>query len=98
MVYFSDNITTIELTDSVTRFIQSKSSPGCALIGREVEDPERFGVAIFDEQHNIVDIIEKPENQHHPLLLGGSTYMMNHFGKGWIKSISCLAINYQFLM
>ena len=36
LVYFSDNITTIELTDAVAEFTASDSQPGCALVVREV--------------------------------------------------------------
>ena len=71
LLYFSDNITTIELTDAVKHFIDSKSPPGCALIGRVVDDPERFGIAVFDENKNLVDIVEKPENPPSSFAIGG---------------------------
>ena len=71
LLYFSDNITTIELTDAVRRFIESDEAPGCALIGRIVEDPERFGIAVFDDNHNLVDIVEKPENPPSSFAIGG---------------------------
>lgn len=71
LLYFSDNITTIELTDAVNHFIESKTPPGCALIGRVVDDPERFGIAVFDENKNLVDIVEKPENPPSSFAIGG---------------------------
>ena len=71
LLYFSDNITTIELTDAVQRFIESDEAPGCALIGRIVDDPERFGIAVFDDNHNLVDIVEKPENPPSSFAIGG---------------------------
>lgn len=71
LLYFSDNITTIELTDSVKHFMDSKSPPGCALIGRIVSDPERFGIAVFDENKNLVDIVEKPKNPPSSFAIGG---------------------------
>lgn len=71
LLYFSDNITTIELTDEVQRFIESDEAPGCALIGRIVDDPERFGIAVFDDNHNLVDIVEKPENPPSSFAIGG---------------------------
>lgn len=70
LVYFSDNITTMELTDSVKKFQSSKEPPGCVLLGREVDDPERFGVAIF-ENGKFVDIVEKPTNPTSALAIGG---------------------------
>ena len=71
LLYFSDNITTIELTDAVAEFRQSEMPPGCALVGREVEDPERFGVAVFDEDGALADIIEKPKNPPSSFAIGG---------------------------
>ena len=71
LVYFSDNITTIELTDAVAEFTASDSPPGCALVGREVEDPERFGVALFNEDGSLKDIIEKPDVPPSNFAIGG---------------------------
>lgn len=71
LLYFSDNITTIELTDAVQEFTESKRPPGCALIGRIVDDPERFGIAVFDQNKNLVDIVEKPENPPSSFAIGG---------------------------
>jgi glucose-1-phosphate thymidylyltransferase len=71
LLYFSDNITTIELTDTVQKFINSKKAPGCALIGRIVEDPERFGIAVFDNNQKLIDIIEKPKNPPSSFAIGG---------------------------
>ena len=51
--------------------MESKSPPGCALIGRIVSDPERFGIAVFDENKNLVDIVEKPENPPSSFAIGG---------------------------
>lgn len=33
---------------------------GAMIFGYEVHDPERYGVLAFDENHNIIDIVEKP--------------------------------------
>ena len=71
LLYFSDNITTIELTDSVADFSAAESPPGCGLVGRDVDDPERFGVAVFDEDGGLVDIVEKPVNPPSSFAIGG---------------------------
>jgi len=71
LLYFSDNITNIELKTGVSKFIKSNEPPGCALIGREVEDPERFGVAVFDKNNNIIDLVEKPQNPPSSFAIGG---------------------------
>ena len=71
LVYFSDNITTLELKEEVTRFNTSKESPGCVLLAREEQNPEAFGVAVTDEEGNITDIVEKPQNPPSNLAIGG---------------------------
>ena len=71
LLYFSDNITTIELTNAVQQFSESEEAPGCSLIGRIVDDPERFGIAVFDQNKKLVDIIEKPQNPPSSFAIGG---------------------------
>lgn len=71
MVYFSDNITTIEFQPHVEAFMASEQPPGCLLIAREEDHPEAFGVAVFDENGAICDIVEKPSNPPSNLAIGG---------------------------
>ena len=71
MIYFSDNITTVEFEDIVREFSDAKEAPGCLLLAREEEHPEAFGVAVLDEDGNIVDVVEKPENPPSNLAIGG---------------------------
>ena len=71
LVYFSDNITTLELTDEVNRFNGTEKNPGCVLLAREEQHPEAFGVAVLDENGNVTDIVEKPEKPPSNLAIGG---------------------------
>ena len=71
MVYFSDNITTANMDVEVEHFRSSEAPPGCVLLGREVEDPERFGVGVFDENGNLCNIIEKPDVAPSKMAIGG---------------------------
>ena len=71
LVYFSDNITTLELTEEVSRFNSSDEHPGCVLLAREEQHPEAFGVAVLDDQGSVTDIVEKPENPPSNLAIGG---------------------------
>ncbi len=71
LVYFSDNITTWDLSGAVADFTKSIDSPGCALLCREVADPERFGVAVFDDNGDLCDIIEKPTTAPSNFAIGG---------------------------
>ena len=71
LIYFSDNITTIELSEYVDSFRQAEKNPGCILLSREEENPNAFGVAKFDENGDIVDIVEKPESPPSNIAIGG---------------------------
>ena len=65
LIWFSDNITNIDLRDDVSRF-----SDGAILLTREVESPNDFGIAVF-KNGTIVDVIEKPEKPVGNLAIGG---------------------------
>lgn len=71
LIYFSDNITTIELSEYVDSFRQAETNPGCILLSREEDNPNAFGVAKFDENGDIVDIVEKPESPPSNIAIGG---------------------------
>ena len=71
LVYFSDNITTIEFGEHVAEFMAAENPPGCLLIAREEANPRAFGVAVMDENGKICDIVEKPENPPSNLAIGG---------------------------
>jgi glucose-1-phosphate thymidylyltransferase len=86
LIYFSDNITTIELSEYVESFRQAETNPGCILLSREEENPNAFGVAEFDEHGNIVDIIEKPESPPSNIAIGGIYLYDEQF---WILMDQC---------
>ena len=71
MIYFSDNITTVEFDGIVREFSEAEEAPGCLLLAREEEHPGGFGVAVLDDSGNIVDVVEKPENPPSNLAIGG---------------------------
>lgn len=71
MVYFSDNITTVEFGQHVAKFSAADAPPGCLLIAREETHLEAFGVAVMDEEGTICDIVEKPANPPSNLAIGG---------------------------
>ena len=71
LVYFSDNITTVEFQGEIVRFSQSQRNPGCVLLARTEKHPEAFGVAVLDEENNVIDIVEKPEVPPSNLAIGG---------------------------
>ena len=61
LIYFSDNITTIELQEYVSDFVNHEKNPGCLLLSRDEENPQAFGVAVLDADGKIIDIVEKPK-------------------------------------
>ena len=79
LVYFSDNITTMELKVEVARFNQAEKAPGCVLLARNEKNPEAFGVAVLDENGTVVDVVEKPEKPPSNLAIGGIYMFDEHF-------------------
>ena len=71
LVYFSDNITTVEFQEEIARFSQVQEKPGCVLLARNEKNPEAFGVAVLDDSGQVIDIVEKPENPPSNLAIGG---------------------------
>jgi glucose-1-phosphate thymidylyltransferase len=65
LIWFSDNITNIDLTQDLKEF-----SSGAILLTREVENPSEFGIAVVDGGE-IVDVIEKPSSDIGNLAIGG---------------------------
>ena len=65
LIWFSDNITNIDLTQDLKEF-----SSGAILLTREVENPSDFGIAVVDDGE-IVDVVEKPSNDIGNLAIGG---------------------------
>jgi glucose-1-phosphate thymidylyltransferase len=71
LVYFSDNITTVEFDKIITDFIDQSEPPGCILLAREEDNPQAFGVAVLDDNGVIIDVVEKPEAPPSNLAIGG---------------------------
>ncbi len=59
VVILGDNITPGSIKPYVEKFC--KQQKGAMVLVKKVDDPERFGIAVMDEQH-IVAIEEKPKN------------------------------------
>ncbi|OGH60066.1 MAG: glucose-1-phosphate thymidylyltransferase [Candidatus Magasanikbacteria bacterium RIFCSPHIGHO2_01_FULL_33_34] len=57
--YLSDNILFGDVKEMIEEF--NKGEHDCMLALSEVPDPNRFGVPVFDNVGNLIDVIEKPE-------------------------------------
>lgn len=58
MFYLSDNILLGKLSELFDEFEQGNYH--CMLALSEVADPERFGVPVFNEAKELIDVLEKP--------------------------------------
>ena len=80
MIYFSDNITTVEFEQLVQDFSEAENPPGCLLLARKEKNPQAFGVAVLGDDGRIVDVVEKPENPPSNLAIGGIYLFDETFG------------------
>jgi len=55
-VILGDNTTDADISKSVNNF-----TSGAVSFFKEVKDPRRFGVAVFDKENNLIEIEEKPK-------------------------------------
>ena len=65
-VILGDNTTDANISEAVLNF-----KDGALVFLRQVSDPHRFGVPVFDENKNIVEIEEKPKNPKSDMAVTG---------------------------
>ena len=62
VVILGDNIFKGSIKDAVSNFVETQKT-GAKILLKEVEDPQRYGVAeLDDESVKVIDIVEKPKN------------------------------------
>ncbi len=66
VLYLGDNIFEDDISEYVTQFRE-----GALVFLKEVDDPKRFGVAVLDENNNVLKIEEKPQNPKSNLAVTG---------------------------
>lgn len=69
LFYLSDNIILGGIKDTVDEFNQGKYD--CLLALAEVPDPQRFGVPLFNENKELIDVLEKPANPPNNFAVAG---------------------------
>lgn len=67
VLYLGDNI----LEDDIINDYIKNFKEGALIFLKEVKDPERFGIAIIDENHHVLEIEEKPKNPKSNLAVTG---------------------------
>lgn len=65
-VILGDNTTDADISSAVQNFEE-----GALVFLRQVQDPQRFGVPVFDEKRNIVEIEEKPKEPKSDMAVTG---------------------------
>jgi len=73
-VILGDNVFQDDIKDFVDKF--KKQKLGAKILLKKVHDPERFGVAFFDDKGRVIDIVEKPRNSDSNYAVTG-IYMYN---------------------
>lgn len=83
VMYLGDNMLQQGLTEFVGRFEADRADAAAQRLGEttvapaaqillcEVPDPERFGVAVLDDDGHVTELVEKPENPRSSLALVG---------------------------
>lgn len=66
VLYLGDNIFEDDISEYVKQFCD-----GALVFLKEVDDPKRFGVAVLDENNNVLKIEEKPQNPKSNLAVTG---------------------------
>lgn len=59
VVCLADNVFQYAPLDAIWRFAEEQTS-GAMVFVKDVPDPERFGVAVFDAEGKLTDVVEKP--------------------------------------
>ena len=88
-VFLGDNIFEDSFKETVTQFENDKDNE-CYLFLKEVQDPERFGVATISNDNKIVNIIEKPKNSESKLAVTGLYFYKSNIFKRIQKVIDTL--------
>jgi glucose-1-phosphate thymidylyltransferase len=81
LVILGDNTTDADISQEVAEF-----TDGATVFLKEVADPERFGVAVFDENKNITEIQEKPQDPKSNMAVTG-VYIYDGKVFEYIKSL-----------
>jgi len=82
LVILGDNTTDADLSQAVNSFKE-----GATVFLKEVTDPERFGVAVFDDNKNITQIQEKPSDPKSNMAVTG-LYIYDGKVFEYIKSLN----------
>ncbi|CAN5682843.1 glucose-1-phosphate thymidylyltransferase [soil metagenome] len=74
VMYLGDNLLEQDLKAFVGAFEKARGGaepPSAQILLKQVDDPQRFGIATLDDAGNVVELVEKPENPPSDLALVG---------------------------
>ncbi len=76
-----DNIFDDDFSDYIKNF-----EKGGMVFAKEVHDPQRYGVIEFDNDHNVLSIVEKPENPKSNFAMVG-IYLLDNKASSFAKNV-----------
>jgi glucose-1-phosphate thymidylyltransferase len=76
-----DNIFDHDFSEQIKNF-----QGGGHVFGKEVHDPQRYGVIEFDENHNVLSIVEKPEQPKSNVAMVG-IYILDNRAAQFAKNV-----------
>ncbi len=76
-----DNIFDDDFSDYIKNF-----ESGGMVFAKEVHDPQRYGVIEFDKDHNVLSIVEKPENPKSNFAMVG-IYLLDNKASTFAKNV-----------
>lgn len=74
VMYLGDNLLEQDLKAFVGAFEEARGGaepPSAQILLKQVDDPQRFGIATLDDAGNVVELVEKPEHPPSDLALVG---------------------------
>jgi glucose-1-phosphate thymidylyltransferase len=74
VMYLGDNLLEQDLSAFISAFEAARASaepPAAQILLKRVPDPQRFGIAVLDDEGHVVELVEKPDDPPSDLALVG---------------------------
>lgn len=98
LIYFSDNITTMELKEIVADFSNAETPPGCILMAKKKNIQKPLALVLSMEMGMWLISLRSPKTLPQILLLVGFIFSTNGFGRIWTGQKPSTVLTHRFLM